>query len=249
MAELPIDRDRPSNRDPSHKSIDALPCQTGLLFLVADGIGGVPCGERASAMAVRSFCGYLEREFRVLKRGRREISRTLRRGIAQCNSALRAEAERRPECAGMGTTLTGVLCFERRIHIVHSGDSRFYLLRGSELHLVTDDHSRAQLEIDSGTVDREAARTSQGGNSLWKFLTSSAVAAPPDTGSMPLEPGDTLLLCTDGVSDALSEDQINRHLAIRGSAKSICTSLFADARRGAGGDDLTAIVARFGVTA
>ena len=249
MAALPMGRDLRLNEDPSGKHLVPSPGQTGFLFLVADGIGEAPCGERASSMAVNSLHRYLKEESRVLKKGRLEVSRTLIRGAGRCQSDLQAEIERRPECEGMGTTLTGILSLARRLYVIHSGDSRCYLLRGSTLSLITDDHSQAQLEIDAGTVDREAARTSRGGNSLWKYLASDYSRRRPDVGSMPLEPGDVFLLCTDGISDAVPDENLKRHLSNRASAESICRSLIADARDGGGGDDLTAIVARFGAPA
>jgi len=246
LAALPMGRDPRLDQDPGGKHLIPNPGQTGFLFLVADGIGGVPCGEHASSMAIKSLHGYLKKEPQILKSGRLDILRMLRRGIKRCQSDLQAEVRRRPECEGMSTTLTGVLSLARRLYIVHSGDSRCYLLRGSKLKLVTDDHSRAQLEIDAGIVDPEAARKSQGGNSLWNFLTSDYSRLSPDIGSMPLEPGDIFLLCTDGVSDALSADDITRHLSSRASAESICNRLIAQARDVGAGDDVTAIVARFG---
>jgi len=249
IAALPMGQDFLLNQEPSRKSLNPLPGQTGFLFLVADGIGGIPCGERASALAVRSFYGYVEKRSRFLRTTREEIVRTLMRGITQCQSDLHAEVERFPECHGMGTTFTGVLSLSKHLYVVHSGDSRCYLLRGSRFDLVTDDHSRAQLESDAGTMDRDAARTLTGGNALWKCLTSETVTARPDIMSLPLEAGSILLLCTDGVSDALSEEEIKHHLSAQESAKSICMSLIARARPGGGGDDLTAIVARFGGSA
>ena len=81
------------------------------------------------------------------------------------------------------------------------------------------------------------------------FRRSDYSRLSPDIGSMPLEPGDIVLLCTDGVSDALSADDIARHLSSRASAESICNRLTAKARDVGAGDDVTAIVARFGAPA
>ena len=249
LTALPMGRELRLNEDPDGERLVPSPGQTGFLLLVADGIGGAPCGERASSMAVKSLSGYLKRESRLLNAGRTEILRALRQGVHQCESELQAEVERRPECEGMSSTLTGILSLARRFYIVHSGDSRCYLLRGSTLTLLTDDHSQAQLEIDAGTMDREAARKAPGGNSLWNFLASDYSRRSPDLGSMPLEPGDLFLLCTDGVSDALTPEDLQRHLSIRASAESICNSVIDKAREDGGGDDLTAIVARFGAAA
>jgi PPM family protein phosphatase len=249
MAALPTGQEHPLIPDQIGNHLVPSPGQTGFLFLVADGIGGVPCGERASSMAVRTLYRYLKENSGVLKKGRLEITRTLLRGASRCQSDLQAEVERRPECEGMGTTLTGILSLARRLYIVHSGDSRCYRLRGSTLNVLTDDHSQAQLEIDAGTMDREAARKSPGGNCLWNYLTSDFARLRPDVGSMPLEPGDIFLLCTDGISDAVPAEKLKQLLSSRVSAENICKSLIAAAHEGGGGDDLTVIVARFGAAA
>jgi serine/threonine protein phosphatase PrpC len=244
MTALPMGQDLRFDQDPTGKRLVLSPGQTGFLFLVADGVGGVPCGERASSMAVKSLSRFLKDRSRVLEKGRLEIIRTLRRGIRHCHSDLQLEVERHPECDGMSTTLTGVLALEKWLYVVHSGDSRCYLLRGSTLNLVTHDHTEAQLNNDAGTGD--TARTSPGGNHLWNFLTSDHSELRPDVNSMPLDPGDILLLCTDGVSDALPAEEIKTHLSSRTSAEGICKGLIAAARERGGGDDLTVVVARFG---
>jgi len=243
---LPTDPHLRLNEDPSGQHLMPTPGQTGFVFLVADGMGGLPCGERASAIAVRSFLDTLKKESCFLLKGRLEVLRTLHRGILQCRSDLRGEVERLPKCAGMSTTLTGLLSLGRRLYIVHSGDSRCYLFRGSTLNLVTNDHSQAQLEVDAGVRDPAAARKSPGGHALWNCVNSGTSNMDPDLSSMLLEPGDLFLLCTDGVTDILPAEEIRKHLASRAPAERICRSLVARARRGAKGDDLTAVVARFG---
>lgn len=243
MAALPMGREL-LNTDPTGKRLVPSPGQTGFLFLVADGIGGVPCGERASAMAVKSLHRYLKDL--PLEKDSLEVSRTLRQGIRQCQSDLQAEVDRRSECEGMSTTLTGALALARQLYVVHSGDSRCYLLRDSTLHRVTDDHSQAQLDVDAGRASPAGARTSPDGNHLWNYLTSDYSELRPDVGSIPLEAGDILLLSTDGVSDAVPDETLQRHLTRRASAENICEGLIAAAREGGEGDDLTAIVLRFG---
>jgi protein phosphatase len=245
MAKLPMRRDLGFDQDPARRRLSPSPGQTGFLFVVADGVGAVPCGERASSIAVRSLHRFLKDQSRILVRGKLEIIRMLRRGITRCQSDLQAEGRLHPECDGMSTTLTGILSLARRLFVVHSGDSRCYVLRGSNLILVTRDHTQAQLNIEAGTVDRNAAKTSPGGNFIWNYLTSDSSTLRPDVGSMPLEPGDILLACTDGLSDALPAKEIKQHLSSRIPAEGICKALIAAARISGGGDDLTAIVARF----
>ena len=243
MAALPMGREL-LNPDPTGKRLVPSPGQTGFLFLVADGMGGIPCGERASAMAIKSLHRYLKDL--ALDKESLEVSRTLRQGIRQCQSDLQAEVDRRPECEGMSTTLTGALALARHLYVVHSGDSRCYLLRDSRLHRVTDDHSQAQLDVDAGKASPADARASSDGNHLWNYLTSDYSELRPDVGAIPLEAGDILLLCTDGVSDSVPDHTLQRHLSRRASAENICEGLIAAAREGGRGDDLTAIVLRFG---
>lgn len=249
MAGLPLGQDLRFDQALDEKQLVPAPGQTGFLFLVADGVGGVPCGDRASSMAVKSLSGYLKGQPCLLEKGRLEITRVLRRGIRRCLSDLHAEIRLHPECDGMSTTLTGALLLLRRLYVVHSGDSRCYILRGSHLSLVTHDHTQAQVNIEAGRVDRKVARSLFGGNRLWNYLTSDASTLRPDVGSILLEPGDILLLCTDGLTDSLPAGEIQRLLSSRASAEGICKTLVAAARGKGGGDDLTAIVARFGGTA
>ncbi len=244
MVALPMDRNLWRDQDPGHQHLVPSPDQTGFLFLVADGVGGVPCGERASSIAVRSLFHYLRDQSPLLGRGSLEMARTMRRGVTQCHSDLQSEVERHPECAGMSTTLTGLLVLENQLHIVHSGDSRGYRLRAGSLSLLTYDHSEAQISLDAGM--EEVSRTTPRGNHLWNFLASDYSERRPDVESMPIEPGDTLLLCTDGISDALAPDEIQSQLSGPDSAEDICKSLLAAARHRARGDDLTVIVLRFG---
>lgn len=249
MAALPMGQDLRVDQDPGGESLVPSPGQTGFLLVVADGVGAVPCGERASSIAVRSIYRYLKDKSPILGKGRREIVRTLRQGIRRCQVDLQAEAERHPECEGMSTTLTGVFALARRLYVVHSGDSRCYLLRGSRLNLLTRDHTQAQLDVEAGSVDRGAARSSPGGHCLWNYLTSDASTLRPDVGSMLLEPADIILACTDGLSDTLSAGEIKQHLSSHASAQGICRGLIAAARDGVKGDDLTIVVARFGGSA
>jgi len=249
VAALPIDAHLRLNDDPSGQHLTPTPGQTGFLFLVADGMGGLPCGDRASGITVRSFTEALTREARHPEQGRLDVLRAMRRGILQCRSDLQAEVSNRPECSRMGSTLTGFLSLGRRVHVVHSGDSRAYMLRGSTLSQVTSDHSQAQLEIDAGYREPDAARMTAASNSLWNCISSHYSDMSPDYFALRLEPGDRFLLCTDGISDVLPASDIRRHLSGGASAESICSSLVAAARGGIKGDDLTAVVARFGSTA
>lgn len=245
MGALPLRGDLPSDQDPAGKRLFPSPDQTGLFFAVADGVGGVPCGDRASSLAVKSLSRYLKGQPGMLGKGGLEMARTLRRGIRRCQEDLQAELTLHPECFGMSTTLTGALALGRQFYVVHSGDSRCYLLRGASLRLLTHDHTRAQLNIEAGSVDPTTARRRPGGNHLWNYLTSDYTTLRPDVGSMRLEPSDILLLCTDGLSDALPAEEIQRHLASKDSAEGLVNGLVAAARDRGDGDDLTAVVARF----
>lgn len=245
MTALPMKKDPPIDRDPAEKRLLPSPGQTGFLFVVADGVGGVPCGDRASSMAVKSLSKYLQGQPRMLEKGRLAITRTLQRGIRRCQADLQAELHRHPECAGMSTTLTGVLSVARRLYVVHSGDSRCYILRGSSLRLVTQDHTLAQVNIEAGTADPKTARSMPSGNRLWNFLTSNASTLHPDVSSMLLEPEDVVLLCTDGLSDAIPAEEIQQHLSSKASAEDIVNGLVAAARGRGDGDDLTVVVGRF----
>ncbi len=217
-----------------------------LLLLVADGVAGQRGGERASAVALESVVCYMS-DFKQSAcpqedRPNRDILGELESSVRRTHIAVRSAAASSPDHRGMATTLTVVYVLWPRAYVVHVGDTRCYLLRGSELTQLTKDQTIAQLLIDQGMLSAEEARGSK-----WSHVLSSAVGADlkPLTSSIELEPGDTLLLCTDGLTKHVSTDKIMEHLIETSSAEGTCHRLVTAALEAGGSDNITVVVSRF----
>ena len=211
----------------------------GLLAL-ADGMGGYNAGEVASSLAIDSLVGYLRAE--VAADGAADPLDLLARGIGAANASILAAAARRPECLGMGTTMAAAWMLGSRLYYAHVGDSRIYLVRGDRLARLTRDHSVGQAMIDAGMS--EAASTRRG--ALRGVLTRALGVEPsvePTFGELALEPGDTLLLCTDGLTDLVADAGIARLLLAHPGPSERAKALVAAALDAGGYDNVTVIVA------
>ena len=186
----------------------AFDAQSGLCLL-ADGMGGYNAGEVASAMAV----AFIESELgRWLKEaGRQPTARDLRRAMEICvenaNSSILNAAHANREYAGMGTTLVVGIFQDNRLMLGHIGDSRCYRLRGAELLQITKDHSLLQEQLDCGLISAEEARFSRNKNLITRALgvEDTVLLEANEHG---VAPGDTYLMCSDGLSDMLSHEQL-----------------------------------------
>jgi protein phosphatase len=151
-------------------------------------------------------------------------------------------AQEKPEYSGMGTTIVACLIEERNAAIVHVGDSRAYLLRDGKLNVVTEDHSWVQEQIREQLLTEEEAR-----NHRWRNVITRALGnryeVEVDWQVVELEPGDTLLLCTDGLSGSVAEERIAALLSqAEEDAQVTCDLLIEEANRGGGPDNITTVL-------
>jgi protein phosphatase len=145
----------------------------------------------------------------------------------------------------MGTTLTLAYLLWPRLYVVHAGDSRCYLLRNARLHQITRDHTVAQRLVDQGILPAEEAEESRWSHVLWNCIGGGAQEMKPDVYKATLRLGDTLLLCTDGLSRCVPEKQIQQILESDRPAEETCKRLIATANAEGGPDNITVVVARF----
>lgn len=174
----------------------------GTLALVADGMGGHAAGEVASALAAevvrRIYCG-----------SGLPVPETLRTAFEAANTAVIQHAETHPECRGMGTTCTAVAMVGGKLYLAHAGDSRAYLLRGGVLTQLSEDHSLNAQLVREGVMTKEEAEASTNGNVIVKALGSRAELDPAVwSEGLPLAAGDVVLLCSDGLSNLVSDSEI-----------------------------------------
>ena len=225
----------------------------GKLLLVADGMGGHEAGERASTIAVDSIATYtlntMRWFFRLDEVSDEDFQDELKAALEHCQSIIGIEAEAIPQRRGMGTTLTMAYVIWPRMYVVHAGDSRCYLYRNSVLKQITRDHTMSQLfkEQRNAAVEVEMPddlKSSRWSNMLWNVLGGDSDDLAPEVYRSNLQLGDTLLLCTDGLTKHLSDDRIKEHLNKVGPAERIFQELVEAANSDGGSDNITVVVAR-----
>jgi protein phosphatase len=203
------------------------------LFAVADGMGGHRAGEVASAGAIRT-----------LQKEAGHDTDSLVAAVQSANRAVHAEAAANPDLSGMGTTITAMMTTNDSAQIVHVGDSRAYLLREGRLRRLTQDHTvvdrlAREGKIPAEEVDRHPQRS----------VLERALGVNPevdvDVQLLDLRPGDRLLLCTDGLTSMLNDDEI-REILLREKDPGAAAQALIDAALAAGGkDNVTAVIVDF----
>jgi protein phosphatase len=228
------------------------------LFVLADGMGGYNAGEVASGMATSLISDGLEDAWspRAVERmGRDEAKalseRLINEQIARANSAIFTTSQNNPECAGMGTTLVVALFYDNFLTVAHIGDSRLYRLRGESMEQVTRDHSLLQEQLDSGLITPEEAKLSQNKNLVTRALGIDP-SVEPELHVYETQPDDTYLLCSDGLSDMVEDEEIRLTLITLKSNPNLTVQQLVQAANDNGGRDnisamLIRVVGPFGV--
>jgi len=214
------------------------------LALVADGLGGHSAGEEASRVALETLISYVNHSMECYYTGdphqEREFLEHLNTSVLECHAKVLQEAHDHPERKGMATTLTLLLTIWPRAFVVQVGDSRCYRLRDGNLIQVTRDQTVAQDMVDKGMLPETQADVSR-----WSHVLSSAIGgtrARPAISKIDLKWDDILMLCTDGLTNYVTDAQIKERLLNMKSARDACKKLVADALAGGGGDNITLIV-------
>jgi len=207
----------------------------GILLAVSDGMGGEHAGEVASALALHA-----------LRQGMTTVTATsaeaaLRACVERANHEVWA-ASSAPGRAGMGATLTAVLVLGTNAYIAEIGDSRAYLLRAGRLFPLTRDQSLVQRLVDNGSLTRQQADTCE-----YKNVILQAMGIKPDVvvalNRLPLRRGDRFLLCSDGLSGKVSDDEMEAVMVASEALESACTKLIDMALQRGGEDNVTVLLA------
>ena len=224
--------------------------EANYVMVVADGMGGHAAGEVASRLAIGALVGLAldipDWIFWVDQETAPEIQRRARHAIERVGSMLNERGSEDSALRGMGSTLTGVRSCGRDLLIMHVGDSRAYLSRAGRLERLTRDHTYAQMLVDAGQLSASDATTSRLRHMLVNVLGGTAEHVEVDVDLLRLEDGDRLLLCTDGLTDCVTDDTIAATLAGSLPSQDVCQRLLELALEGGGRDNITAIVATFG---
>jgi protein phosphatase len=212
------------------------------LLVVADGVGGVSGGERASQSAVFSLATFIGRtaacHFDPDVEQEEEFLQRLEQALQRAHEVVRSLST---TARGPATTLTMALVVSGRAYIAHVGDSRAYVLRHGQLKQVTRDQTVSAFLSEAGV-----SHDSSGENRLAGVLASAVGSHTmiPSVGLVDIAPGDSLLLCSDGLTKHLKDDQIAALLTAEGDAGTACNALVDAALAGGGSDNVTVVVAR-----
>jgi PPM family protein phosphatase len=207
------------------------------LLAIADGMGGHAAGEVASSVAIEAIEG-LDRDDVPDD----QLLNVLADAVAAANSTLHTMSVEDPSVEGMGTTLTALLWAGGTVAICHIGDSRAYLLRDGEFRQITRDHTLVQSLVDDGRLSPAQAATHPQRSLVMRAL-QSGTEAEPDLRTLEGKKGDRYLLCSDGLSDVVSEDTLQKALIRYGDRDQAVAQLIELAIRGGGPDNITCIVA------
>lgn len=223
--------------------------ERGYLFIVADGMGGHQAGEQASAMAVESieaFALNTLRWFFLLKGGEEhDVLKEFQAALQQADAKLCQEAAQDRELAGMGTTLTIAYSVGSRLFVIHVGDSRCYLLHGSELQRLTHDHTLVAEMISRGALQPEEAARHRLRHVITNVVGGHDVGVKVECHRLELEADDMLLLCSDGLTEMVADDRIAAVLQAQRDPREACERLVAEANEQGGKDNITVVAARF----
>ncbi len=217
----------------------------GLVLVVSDGMGGALAGDVASRMAVDSVRD-------MILGGDSEqgcdpdtpLVDCLRNATVYANLAIHHKSQEDSRCAGMGATFTGAAIHRDLLDLVQVGDSRGYIIRRDQIRLATKDQSLVQQLVDVGQISEAEAETHMFRNVILQALGAQGEVTPV-TGRIRLRKGDTLLLCSDGLSGKLRSEDIQNIVNSNEDLAKACDELIAEANNRGGEDNITVILARF----
>lgn len=219
------------------------------LFLVADGMGGHRAGERASALAVVAIEHFTLNIFKwFFGSNRSEAQKALAQfqsALTQADASILEEATDHPELSGMGTTVTMAFHVGAQLCVVHVGDSRAYVYRDRELHQLTQDHTLTADMVRSGTLRPDQAA----GHGLRHVITNvvggQELGVHVEARAFEILAGDRLLLCSDGLTDMVTNEAIAAMLDAEPAPEAAAKKLLAQANDGGGRDNITLVIVRF----
>jgi PPM family protein phosphatase len=211
-------------------------------FIIADGMGGHNSGEIASKMAVDLVSEKIL-QIPEIPDFENRVSETIKCFIEEANKEVYEASKKNADNYGMGTTLIVALIHEKKLYIGHVGDSRVYLLRGNLLIRLTTDHSYIEELIKIGTLTREEAENHPKRNVITRALGCSE-EIEVDLYISDIKESDLFILCTDGLTNMLEEEEISNIILENEDPETACSRLVNSANSAGGEDNITVIVIR-----
>jgi PPM family protein phosphatase len=218
------------------------------LFMVADGMGGHAGGEEASALAIDSVESFVLESFKWfsgLKGAEQDrVLEEFKSALSQANAQVFSVAAQRPELRGMGTTLT-LDSLNDDLFVAHVGDSRCYLFRGGQLVRLTRDHTLVEELVRRGVLTAAEAANHRSRHVITNAVGGAAANVKVEVHKVSLEAADVVLLCSDGLTNMVSDEAISRLLRDEPDPERASRRLVASANAAGGKDHITVIVALF----
>lgn len=219
------------------------------LFLVADGMGGHQAGERASALAVVAIEHFTLNTFKwFFASNDSEAQKALAQfqaALSEADAHIVAEAADHPDLTGMGTTVTMAFHLGSQLCVVHVGDSRAYLYRDAELHQLTRDHTLMADMVRNGTLRPDEVAGHRLRHVITNVVGGREIGVEVEAHAFEVRAGDRLLLCSDGLSEMVTNEAIAATLAAEPSPEAAAKMLLAQANDGGASDNITLLIVRF----
>lgn len=204
------------------------------LFIVADGMGGHNAGDYASKLTVETMVSEIE------KSCERQPARIFERAISTANEVIRRQAALEPDMEGMGTTVVAATCVDGQLQIANVGDSRLYIV-GKEIRQVTRDHSLVEEMVRIGSISHEEARIHPDKNIITRAVGASD-SVEADYFTVDMDAGDVVLMCTDGLTNMLEDEEIRMILNGARDIVEKAQSLVEAANANGGKDNISVVL-------
>ncbi|HSQ24618.1 MAG TPA: PP2C family serine/threonine-protein phosphatase [Pyrinomonadaceae bacterium] len=220
--------------------------EKGLVLVVSDGMGGALAGDVASRMAIEAVRDVLMGNNTNGPECDPDSSLVdcLKHATMQANRNIHYKSLEDSRCSGMGATLTGAAVKDDKLDLIQVGDSRAYVMRVQQIRLATKDQSLVQQLVDVGQISEAEAETHMFRNVILQALGAQNELTPA-TARIQLRQGDMLLLCSDGLSGKLRNEEIREIVSAAESLGAACSALVAEANNRGGEDNITVVLARF----
>ena len=223
--------------------------ERGHLFLAADGMGGHRAGEQASALAVAAIEQFTLNTFKwFFHSNAPEAQRVLgqfQTALRQADARILEESADHPELSGMGTTVTMAYQLDAQVCVVHVGDSRAYVFANDELTQITHDHTLMAEMVRRGDIQPEQVASHRLRHVITNVVGGTEPGVEVEAHTLEVHPGDRLLLCSDGLTEMLSNNAIAATLRAEPEPEAACTRLVAQANDAGGADNITVVIVRF----
>jgi len=223
--------------------------EKGHLFLVADGMGGHCAGEQASALAIIAVEQFTLNTFKwFFDSNGPDAQRVLTQfqtALRNADARLLEESTEHPELRGMGTTLTMAFQLDAQLCVVHVGDSRAYLFGDNELYQLTHDDTLVAEMVRRGALQPEQIAQHRLRHVITNVVGGNEAVVNVEAHALEVRAGDRLLLCSDGLTEMLTDDAIAAVLSAEADPEAACTQLVAQANEAGGRDNITVLIVRF----